>query len=96
MKYTNKNYIEFLSSFNFNQSQIDFIVKQAEFYYSICKEDYFNYDCYERDLWYVFNQSGLFESNDENNISDIDIWDTSDTRFYITEIKDCFLNQSAN
>ena len=44
-------------------------------------------DDWERDQWYTFNRSGLFEKDDEENLSDITDWGQDDTRRYITEIE---------
>jgi hypothetical protein len=58
----------------FNKDQLSFIAKQCE----IWDSGDFDEILFEDDMWYVFNQSGLFEDHH---------WTVSDTRKYITERK---------
>lgn len=76
----------YLTSCLFNEKQINFILKQIDDYNYAKGEDWFDYDSYERDMWYTMNRSGLFEKNDEENETEIDDWSPTDTRDYITEI----------
>ena len=84
---TNNNYIDYLLSDNFNTEQIDFLVKQVNDYHSQKESEYFDYDSYERDMWYTMNRCGLF-GNDETNKTEITEWGVNETRFYITDIPD--------
>lgn len=87
-----EEYLEFLRESEFNDSQIKLIVDTRVNFEAFEKEnenseDYLiMLDGWERDQWYTFNQSGLFESDDDN-VSDITDWEQSDTRRYITEIE---------
>jgi len=78
---------EWLEGYDLNSKQIEFIVKQIIDYEEISKYDHFDYDSYERDMWYTMNRSGLFEKDDEENKSDINNWTPIETRHYITEIR---------
>lgn len=80
-----KSYASFLEENDFNQEQIDFIVKQRENYLNTKEDEFFDEDTHERDMWYTMNRSGLFE-NDDFNKSEITNWSVSDTRLYITEL----------
>lgn len=81
----NNKYISFLLDNDFNQEQIDFIVKQRENYLNLKIDELFDEDTYERDMWYTMNRSGLFENN-KSNKSELTNWSVSDTRLYITEL----------
>ena len=80
-----ENYISFLQSMNFNEAQIELIVRVKEEYDGLPHRDAGYVDGWERDQWYTFNRSGLFEGDDEDNKTHIDDWTQSDTREYITE-----------
>ena len=82
---TNDNYIDYLLNDNFNDEQINFLVKQVNDYHSQKESEYFYYDSYERDMWYTMNRCGLFE-NEETNKTEITEWEVNETRFYITDI----------
>lgn len=88
-----EEYVEFLRENNFNQKQIDLITSVRTNFESFEKdneenEDYsIALDGWERDQWYTFNRSGLFEDNDEENLSDITCWSQIETRMYVTEIE---------
>jgi myosin-crossreactive antigen len=81
----NNKHISFLLDNDFNQEQIDFIVKQRENYLNIKIDELFDEDTYERDMWYTMNRSGLFENN-KSNKSELTNWTVNDTRLYITEL----------
>lgn len=87
-----EEYLEFLRESEFNDSQIKLIVDTRVNFEAFEKEnenteDYAAIlDGWERDQWYTFNRSGLFE-NDDFNDSGITDWEQSDTRRYITEIE---------
>ena len=77
----------YLTSCLFSEKQINFILEQIHYYNNLKEnEEFFDYDCYERDMWYTMNRSGLFEKNDEENETEIYDWSPTDTRDYITEI----------
>ena len=77
----------YLTLCSFNKKQIEFILEQIHYYNNLKEnEEFFDYDCYERDMWYTMNRSGLFEKDDEENETEIDDWSPTDTRDYITEI----------
>lgn len=102
---------EYLTLVGFNEQQAAFIVEQKKNYLALSeqtvkgacsccghtkKSHHFDYDSYERDMWYVMNTSGLFERvvDEDDNIdwsSDLPIsdglWGPDDTRRYITENK---------
>ena len=72
----------------FNKKQLELIsTVRAEFkaFKQECKNNLDAIDGWERDQWYTFNRSGLFEANDEENLSGITNWHQNDTRRYITE-----------
>jgi hypothetical protein len=50
-------------------------------------------DNFERELSETFNKSGLFEEDDESNMSEIYNWGQEDTREYITEVEVKFFTQ---
>jgi len=79
------DYIKFLEDWDFNNEQIEFLVKQREIYLQLSEEPDFYYDAYERNMWYTMNRSGLFEK-DENNITEIYDWGPNETRLFITEL----------
>jgi hypothetical protein len=81
----NNKHISFLLDNDFNQEQIDFIVKQRENYLNIKIDELLDEDTYERDMWYTMNRSGLFENN-KSNKSELTNWTVNDTRLYITEL----------
>lgn len=93
-------YTKFLKRFRFNEEQIDFLIEQRNSFENEKRnvetvtcvscgkskdECFFDYDSYERDLWYVMNRSGLFE-DDEGNKTGIVNWTPHETRIYITEV----------
>jgi len=77
--------IESLKDSEFNDKQIAFILERIKEYDEIRKFESFDIDNYERDMWYTINQSGLFEKDDDENLTDIDTWSPEDTRSYITD-----------
>jgi hypothetical protein len=79
------DYIEFLKDWDFNDEQIEFLVKQRDNYLQLSEDPDFDYDWYERDMWYTMNRSGLFEK-DENNITEIYDWGPNETKLFITEL----------
>lgn len=79
-----EDYEDFLRNDDFNNEQIKFLIAQRKNYEVQRKEEYFDYDTYERDMWYTMNRSGLFEKDSENKTEIYD-WDSSHTRLYITE-----------
>ena len=87
-----QEYFEFLKENDFNEKQIGLIMDVRNQFEEFeadneNEEGYlFALDGWERDQWYTFNRSGLFEANDEENVSDITDWAQEDTRRYITEI----------
>lgn len=80
----NEDYIEFLKEENFNEKQIDFLIKQRNNFLEVSQDPEFDYDTWERDMWYTMNRSGLFEKDEENKTEIYD-WDPNHTRFYISE-----------
>lgn len=77
----------YLTSCLFSEKQINFILEQIHYYNNLKEnEEFFDYDCYERDMWYTMNRSGLFEKDDEENETEIDDWSPNETRDFITEI----------
>ncbi len=68
----------------FNDEQAEFIIQQRRNYEALKEDEFFDYDSYERDMWYTMNRSGLFEK-EKSNKSDITNWDPQDTRMHITE-----------
>ncbi len=88
-----EQYLDFLNENNFNNEQIALILNVRKQFEAFEKEfeDAEGYldmlDGWERDQWYTFNRSGLFEANDEENVSEITDWHQDDTRRYITEIE---------
>ncbi len=76
----------YLEKIGFNEEQIMFIDEQINNYMHQKEDEYFDYDSYERDMWFVMNRSGLFE-RDEDNKTDIFDWGPNETRSYITEIR---------
>lgn len=76
---------KYLKKYKFNKEQIEFVIEQIKNFEFIKTQDYFDYDYWERDMWYVMNQSGLFE-NDESNLTGITNWTPKETREYISEI----------
>lgn len=87
--WANADYEDFLQKYDFNEEQIEFLCTQRQNYMQMVenakddKEAAFDYDTYERDMWYTINRSGLFE-NDEDNKSGITNWGPNDTRRFIT------------
>lgn len=71
----------------FNEAQIELVLEAFEEWTILYDEgmDSIAIDQWERDQWYRFNQSGLFEKDDENNKTDIIDWSQWETRHYITE-----------
>lgn len=93
-------YINFLKRWKFNEEQINFLIDQRNIFESqkrnteevVCntcgnKKEVttFNYDDYEREMWYTMNRSGLFE-NEKQNKTRIVNWTPDDTRRFITEV----------
>lgn len=76
---------KYLKEYNFNKEQIEFVLEQIKNFKFIETQDYFDYDYWERDMWYVMNQSGLFE-DEESNLTGITNWTPEETREYISEI----------
>jgi len=64
----------------FNQDQLALIEQMRAAY----EDEDIDEDCFERDLWYTMNQSGLFNKSDPRNKSEIDDWTVTDTRIFIT------------
>ena len=82
-----QEYFYFLVRNDFNQAQIDLILGVRRQYEALeYGGDLIALDGWERDQWYTFNQSGLFEADDEENVSGITSWSQCDTRLFITEI----------
>lgn len=69
----------------FNDEQLQLIQEVRDQYKAQKETEEFDEDTFERDLWYTFNRSGLFEKDDDNNRSDISNWGVHHTRIYITE-----------
>lgn len=71
----------------FNEAQIELVLKAFEEWITLHDEgmDSTAIDNWERDQWYTFNQSGLFEKDDEKNKTDITHWSPWETRHYISE-----------
>ena len=88
MKKDKENKIRhYLTLCSFNKKQIEFILEQIHYYNNLKEnEEFFDYDCYERDMWYTMNRSGLFEKDNEENETEIDDWSPNETRDFITEI----------
>lgn len=84
--FTNEKYISYLESDNFNDEQIKLLIKQVNNYATLKESEYFDYDTYERDMWYTMNRSGLFE-HDQENKTDITDWGPNETRCYISECR---------
>jgi hypothetical protein len=97
-----QKYSDFLTRFNFNEEQINFLIDQRRIYETakrntetvVCgtcgnsKEvRTFDNDTYEREMWYTMNCSGLFEKDDEDNKTGIKNWTPDYTRLFITEVK---------
>jgi len=82
---TNEFYQRFLTNLKFNEEQIEFLSEQVKDFSIMKQYEYFDYDCYERDMWYTMNRSGLFEK-DIDNKTGITNWSPNHTRKYITEI----------
>ena len=89
-KVANQNYNRRLEICNFNDAQIDLIIKCVDNYQVQKKGEWFDEDTYEREMWYTMNQSGLFE-NEPENVSGFTNWGIGHTRRYITEIHRSFL-----
>jgi hypothetical protein len=86
MKYTSSgDYVLWLERLDFNEAQIDFLITQREIYLNSKDTEEFDYDSYERDMWYTMNRSGLFEDEPENK-TEITDWTPTETRQYITEV----------
>ena len=92
-------YRAFLERCEFNEEQIDFLVDQRDSFETTKRQtdtetcptcgnrkevNYFDYDGYEREMWYTMNRSGLFEDTEDNK-SKITNWNPTHTRTYITE-----------
>lgn len=82
--YSEPDYRAWLKEENFNEEQIDFLCDRLTEYHNLKREEHFDYDTYERDMWYTMNRSGLFEDIGENETEIYD-WDPYHTRMYITE-----------
>lgn len=93
-------YTSFLERWGFNEEQINFLIDQRNSYETLKRSteieececchntkevNHFDYDNYERGMWYTMNRSGLFE-DDEDNKTGITNWEPNDTRRFITEI----------
>jgi hypothetical protein len=89
---TREGYLDFLNEDNFNAEQIALILNTRNQFESFEKEFEREERClntldgWEKDQWYTFNQSGLFEDIEEN-LSGITAWEQEDTRRYITEVE---------
>lgn len=64
----------------FNQDQLA-LIEQMRLAY---EDDDIDEDCFEWDLWYTMNQSGLFDKDYPRNKSEIYDWTPTDTRIFIT------------
>ncbi len=88
---TRDEFIKYLQDDMFNEGQIALILSvRSEFeafkFENESDESYsMLLDSWEREQWHTFNNSGLFESN-EDNLSGITNWKQTDTRLFITEI----------
>lgn len=78
-----KKYREELLYDKFNEKQVKFLIEQRNNYLDIKDNDFFDYDSWERDMWYTMNRSGLFEKDKENKTEIYD-WGPNDTRAYIS------------
>lgn len=93
------NYSKFLTLYNFNEEQIQFLFDQRTNYEyakrsietvtcDTCNKtteiSTFDADTYEREMWYTMNRSGLFENEPENKTG-ITNWNPTHTRQFITE-----------
>lgn len=78
---------EGLKQDGFNEDQIELVLEAFKEWITLYDEgiDSVEIDRWERDQWYRFNRSGLFEEDDENNKTDITDWSQWETRHYITE-----------
>lgn len=92
-------YTNFLKRYDFNEDQINFLIDQRNAFESLKRNEeievcetcgkkknapQFDYDGYEREMWYTMNRSGLFE-DDEENKTGITNWTPHHTRRFITE-----------
>lgn len=85
--------IDLLIKNKFNDDQIELIQKVSQEFLALKdlrisdEEEYYNvdWDGWERNQWYVFNRSGLFE-DDNTNKTGITNWTQYHTRKYITEL----------
>jgi hypothetical protein len=79
--------MELLDADNFNEEQKKLVLKVFEEWISFISvnDDPTAIDSWERDQWYTFNQSGLFEK-DRKNKTEIIIWEQWHTRRDITEV----------
>ncbi len=92
-------YSDFLTRYNFNEEQINFLTDQRTIYETekrsietvtcdTCNKTTeigtFDADTYEREMWYTMNRSGLFEDIEEN-LTGITNWNPKHTRQFITE-----------
>ena len=77
---------EGLKKDGFNEAQKKLVLNVFEEWISFISavDDPVAIDNWERDQWYTFNRSGLFE-DDESNKTDITNWSQWETRHYITE-----------
>jgi hypothetical protein len=80
-----EKHTKLLKSYKFNAEQIEFILNEVENFRSQEKQEFFDYDTYERDAWYTFNRSGLFEKEKVNKTG-ITNWSPTETRKFVTEI----------
>ena len=79
--------MELLDAYNLNEEQKKLVLNVFEEWISIISavDDPVAIDNWERDQWYTFNRSGLFE-DDESNKTDITNWQQWHTRLFITEV----------
>ncbi len=69
---------QFYNEDDFTPEQIEFLNVVRLEYLHLREDESFDYDSWERDLWYRFNRSEEFKDWDFG-------WSPSDTRRYITE-----------